>query len=309
MKIVVTGGAGFIGSHLVERLLAGGHEVQVIDNLATGRRANVPRGAHLHECDIHARETGRVLEQFRPQAVAHLAAQSSVKVSTADPVHDLEINGGGTLAVASLCVEYGVAKLVYVSTGGAIYGDPESLPVREDHPLRPTSPYAVSKRVGEVYVEMVGRTAGLDYTNLRLANAYGPRQDPYGEAGVVAIFTGRMLAGEPCTIDGDGEQEKDYVYVGDLSRAIELALGRGSGLAMNIGTGRGTSVNSIFAALQKATGTDLSPVHGPPRPGDVRRVWLDSSLARAELGWEPEVGLEEGLQLTVDWFRASSGRG
>ncbi len=305
MRILVTGGAGFIGSHVVEAYLAGGHEVRVVDNLATGRRANVNPAARLHETDIHARETEKIFDEFRPQVVNHLAAQASVKLSTGDPVFDLEVNGGGTARIALLCARYGVQKLVYSSTGGALYGDPERVPVDESHPIRPLSPYGLSKRVGELYLDLIHRTHGLQYTILRYANAYGPRQDPHGEAGVVAIFTAKMLRGEQCTIDGDGEQQKDYVYVGDIARANVVALSRGAGLAINIGTGRGTSVNEVFASLQAATGDATPPSHGPPRPGDVRQIWLDGSLARRELGWQPEVSLDAGIATTVDWFRAN----
>ncbi len=306
MKVLVTGGAGFIGSHLVDALLASGHEVQVIDNLATGWRANVPKAAVLHECDIHARESARVFEAFQPEVVFHLAAQSSVKVSTTDPVHDLEVNGGGTAAIAALCVQFGVRKLVYFSTGGALYGDPEVIPVPESHPIAPLSPYGLSKRVGELYLELFARTSGLEFTILRPANVFGPRQDPLGEAGVVAIFAGRMLAGEPCTIDGDGEQTKDYLYVSDVVDAALAAVERGSGLALNIGAGKGISVNAIFAALRAATGATAEPAYGPPRPGDVRHIALESARARELLGWQPRVPFDEGIRRTVDYIRAAS---
>jgi UDP-glucose 4-epimerase len=299
MRILVTGGAGFIGSHIVEAYVAEGHEVQVVDNLATGRRSNVPAGITLNEIDIHSRELERVFESFKPEIVNHLAAQASVKVSTGDPVFDLEVNGGGTARIAALCVANGVRKLIYSSTGGALYGDPDFVPVPETHPIRALSPYGTSKRVGEMYIDLQARTAGLDYTILRYANAYGPRQDPHGEAGVVAIFTGRMLAGETCVIDGDGEQAKDYVYVGDIARANVFALTKGSGHAINIGTGKGTTVNAIFEALQKATGSTVPPVHGPARPGDVRSIWLDSTLAGELLGWKHEVEIDDGIARTV----------
>ena len=299
MRILVTGGAGFIGSHVVEAYLAAGHEVRVVDNLATGRRANVPAAARLYEVDIHAREFERVLADVKPDVVNHHAAQASVKVSTTDVVFDLEMNGAGTARVADLCVLHGVRKLIYASTGGALYGDPDSVPVPESHPIRPLSNYGLSKRVGELYVDLMARTRGLNATILRYANAYGPRQDPSGEAGVVAIFTGQMLAGEPCTIDGDGEQMKDYVYVGDIARANVAALAAGDGLAINIGTGQGTSVNEIFATLQRATGSSTPARHGPPRAGDVRNIWLDASLAREVLGWAPAVDFAAGVALTV----------
>ncbi len=301
----MTGGAGFIGSHVVDAYVAAGHEVRVIDNLATGRRANVNAKARLHETDIHSIETEKVFAEYGPEIVNHHAAQASVKLSAADPQHDLEVNGGGTARIAFLAAKHGARKVIYSSTGGALYGDPERVPVDEEHPIRPLSAYGLSKRVGELYLDLAGRTQGLAYTILRYANAYGPRQDPHGEAGVVAIFTGKMLRGEPCTIDGDGEQEKDYVYVGDIARANVIALEKGEGEAFNIGTGRGTSVNAIFTALQRATSDTTPPLHGPPRPGDVRRIWLDSSRAARVLGWAPEVGLDEGIAQTVEWFRAN----
>lgn len=299
MRILVTGGAGFIGSHIVEAYLAAGHDVHVIDSLVTGRRENVPAGAVLHEVDIRSDDVDAVFRAFHPEVVNHLAAQASVKVSTSQPLLDLEINGGGTMHMATLAANHGVRKFIYSSTGGALYGDPDFVPVPETHPIRPLSPYGQSKRVGELYLELVARTKGLKYTILRYANAYGPRQDPHGEAGVCAIFTGLMLEGQPCTIDGDGEQLKDYVYVGDIARANLLALERGTGHALNIGTGKGTSVNAIFTALQQATGSTTPARYGPPRPGDVRNIWLDSALALQELGWQHEIGFEEGIGLTV----------
>lgn len=303
MRILVTGGAGFIGSHVVEGYLAEGHEVAVVDNLSTGRRANVPRAATLYEVDIHAREMERIFADFRPEIVNHHAAQSSVKVSTEDPVHDMEVNGAGTARIVQLAARYGVRKLIYASSGGTVYGQPETLPVPEHHPIRPLSPYGVSKYAGELYVEWAGRTFGLDYTILRYGNAYGPRQDPSGEAGVVAIFLGRMLRGQPCIIDGDGLQEKDYLYVGDIVRANILALDRGSQAVLNIGTGRGTSVLEIFRAVEAAVAATGAYEHGPPRPGDVRAVWLDVSRAAELLGWRAEVSLEDGIARTAAWFK------
>ena len=303
MRILVTGGAGFIGSHIVEAYLAEGHEVRVIDNLATGRRSNVPRGATLHEVDIHARELDGIFADFKPEVVNHLAAQSSVKVSAGDPVFDLEVNGGGTARIAQLAAAHGARKLIYASSGGTVYGNPESLPVTEAHPIAPVSNYGASKFAGEIYVELTGRTQGLDYTILRYGNAYGPRQDPHGEAGVVAIFTGLMLKGAQCTIDGDGDQKKDYLYVGDIATANIVALESGSGEAYNIGTGEGITVNHIWQTLSDATGNTAEARYGPPRPGDVRNFWLDFGKARAELGWAPRVSFEEGIRLTVESFR------
>ena len=303
MRILVSGGAGFIGSHIVEAYLAAGHEVAVVDNLATGRRANVARGATLHEVDLHARELERIFAEFRPEVVNHHAAQASVKVGNADPVHDLEVNGGGTARLLQLCVENGVRKVIYSSSGGTVYGEPRSLPVAEDHPIAPRSNYGTSKYVGELYVQLAARTAGIDYTIFRYGNAFGPRQDPHGEAGVIAIFTGLMLAGQPCTIDGDGEQKKDYLYVGDIAGANVLALDGGSGLVANIGTGVGITVNHIFQVLAQATENTIAARYGPPRAGDVRNFWLDCALAKRELGWEPDVSFEEGVRLTVESLR------
>lgn len=302
MRILVTGGAGFIGSHIVEAYLAEGHEVAVVDNLSTGRRANVDRRAALHEVDIHSRELEAIFAGFKPEVVNHHAAQASVKVGQADPVHDLEVNGAGTARVAQLAVAHGARKLIYASSGGTVYGEPQTLPVTEDHPIAPRSNYGTSKYVGELYVQLAARTADIEFTIFRYGNAFGPRQDPHGEAGVVAIFTGLMLAGEPCTIDGDGEQKKDYLYVGDIARANVLALASGNGLVANIGTGQGTTVNHIYRVLSAEIGNTIPARNGPPRPGDVRNFWLDCSRARAELGWEPLVSFEEGIRLTVASF-------
>lgn len=302
MRILVTGGAGFIGSHIVEAYLAEGHEVAVVDNLATGRRSNVDRRATLHEVDIHSRELESIFASFKPEVVNHHAAQASVKVGQTDPVHDLEVNGGGTARVVQLAVAHGARKIIYASSGGTVYGEPRALPVTEGHAIAPRSNYGTSKYVGELYVQLAARTAEIEYTIFRYGNAYGPRQDPHGEAGVVAIFTGLMRAGEPCTIDGDGEQKKDYLYVGDIARVNVLALTRGSGLVANIGTGQGTTVNHIYRVLSAEIGNTIPARTGPPRPGDVRNFWLDCSRARAELGWEPRVTFEEGIRLTVASF-------
>jgi UDP-glucose 4-epimerase len=303
MRILVTGGAGFIGSHLVDAYLAEGHEVAVVDNLATGRRANVARGARLYEVDLHARELERIFAEFQPEVVNHHAAQASVKVGNADPVHDLEVNGGGTARLMQLAVANGVRKVIYASSGGTVYGEPQSLPVTEQHPIAPRSNYGTSKFVGELYVELAARTAGIDYTIFRYGNAFGPRQDPLGEAGVIAIFTGLMLGGSQCTIDGDGEQKKDYIYISDIARANVLALTAGNGLVANIGSGEGVTVNHIFATLSEAVGNTTEPRHGPPRPGDVRNFWLDASRAKEALGWSPLTTFEEGVRLTVESFR------
>lgn len=305
MRVALTGGAGFIGSHVAEAYLQAGHEVVAFDNLSAGLRANVPEGVRLHEVDVHSREFERRLRELQPDVINHHAAQSSVKVSTGDPVRDLEANGGATARIAALAVDIGVRKVIYAASGGTVYGNPIALPTPETHPARPESPYGLSKWVGEQYLHLFHRQYGLDYTILRYGNAFGPRQDPYGESGVVAIFVARLIAGSTCTIDGDGEQKKDYLYVGDVARANLLALDRGSAGTYNIGSGAGTSVNQLYAALQRATGSTKPPHHGPPRPGDVRNFWLDCTLAREELGWEPTTSLAEGIGLTVDAMRAA----
>jgi UDP-glucose 4-epimerase len=299
MRIALTGGAGFVGSHIAEAYLAAGHQVVVFDNLSTGRRANVPRGATLHEVDLHSRQFERLLREFRPDVVNHQAAQASVKVSTGDPVRDLEANGGGTARVVALSADLGVRKLIYASSGGTVYGEPARLPLAEDDAIQPSSPYGLSKWVGEQYVRLYHRQRGLDFTILRYSNVFGPRQDPYGESGVIAIFAAKLMAGTPCSIDGDGEQRKDYVYVADVARANVLALEAGSASTCNIGSGVGTSVNEIYRILLQATGANAPSRHGPPRAGDVRNFWLDCSLAASRLGWAPKVGLEEGIRLTV----------
>lgn len=303
MRILVTGGAGFIGSHLAEAYLAAGHDVAVVDNLATGRRSNVPREAKLYEVDLHARELERIFKEFAPEVVNHHAAQASVKVGNADPVHDLEVNGGGTARLIQLAVANGVRKVIYASSGGTVYGEPESLPVTEEHAIAPRSNYGTSKYVGELYVQLAARTAGIEYTIFRYGNAYGPRQDPHGEAGVIAIFTGLMLNGDQCTIDGDGEQKKDYIYVGDIASANVAALTAGNGLVANIGTGEGITVNHIYRTLSDAIGNTVEPRFGPPRPGDVRNFWLDCSRAKAALGWAPAVTFEDGVARTVASYR------
>ncbi len=305
MRILITGGAGFIGSHVADAFVALGHEVIVVDNLSTGSRGNVPAAAQFVEADITEDGIADVFERYQPEVVDHFAAQASVKVSTTNPIFDLTVNGGGTARIAELCARHRVRKLIYASTGGALYGNPEIWPVTEEHPIKPLSPYGLSKRVGELYIDFYRRQAGLNATILRYANAFGPRQDPNGEAGVVAIFSGQLLRGDQCTIDGDGEQKKDYVYVADIARANVLALDHGDGEAFNIGTGRGTTVNTIFQTLKAVTGSRAEARYGPARAGDVRDIWLEYARAKQELGWEPTVSFEEGLRLTVEAMRAA----
>ncbi len=307
-RILVTGGAGFIGSHVVDLLLERGHEVAVVDNLSTGRRENVNPQADFFLVDIGSPDLATVFDAVRPQAVVHLAAQASVPASVADPARDAAVNILGSVNLLQQSVRVGVDKFVYVSTGGALYGEPQYLPCDENHPIMPLSPYGVSKHTVEHYLYFYRQVHGLAYTVLRLANVYGPRQDPFGEAGVVAIFTQRMLDGEQVVIYGSGEQERDFVFVVDCARAALLALSRGDGEAYNIGCGQGTTINALFAMMKSITGYAREPRYDPPRPGDVFRSFLNADKARRELGWEPSVSLEEGLRHTVAHFRQSGHR-
>jgi UDP-glucose 4-epimerase len=304
MKVLVTGGAGFVGSHVVDRLLRAGHDVVVVDNLATGKRGSLNSEACFYEADIRdADALARILDTERPEIVSHQAAQASVNVSMADPVRDAQANVLGSLNVLEACRRHGVRKLIYAGTGGAAVGEPKYLPVDEDHPVEPLSPYGASKHAVEHYCSLYRANWGLDTTILRYANVYGPRQDPLGEAGVIAIFTGRMLGdGEP-VVNGTGEQERDYVYVGDVAEANLLALERGGGGMYHLGTGVGTSVNTIFDHLAELTGYARPRKHGPALSGEVFRIFLSIDRARRDLGWMPRVSLEEGLRITVESFR------
>ena len=307
-NVLVTGGAGFIGSNLIRRLLELGKSVVVVDNLSTGKVENLVEGVLFYQHDITDVEMmDRIFKLHRPSHVFHLAAQASVPRSVKDPVFDASVNILGSLNILNLSVEYGVKKVIFSSTGGAIYGDGVSrIPTPETETPYPFSPYGIAKLSVEHYLRFFKEEHGLDYTSLRYGNVYGPRQDPFGEAGVVAIFTKRMLEGDEVVINGDGEYIRDYVYVEDVVEANVLAVERGSGEILNIGTGRGTSVNELFEILKGITGYSRDPVHGPPRPGDLRKSILDPSKAERVLGWKPRTSLEEGLKKTVEWFKSSS---
>lgn len=300
---LVTGGAGFIGSHVVDLLIENGYPVVVVDNLSTGHVDNVHRLAKFYEVDIRSASLTDVFAAERPGFVVHLAAQVSVNHSVAEPIEDADLNILGTLNLLQECVRSGVRKMVYISTGGALYGEPQYLPCDEAHPIHPLSPYGASKHTVEHYLYLYRHNYGLDATTLRLANVYGPRQDPLGEAGVVAIFTYQMLRDEQAVIYGNGEQERDFCYVGDCARAAVLALSRGSGEAYNIGSGEGTTINRLFAVMKSLTGYTREAQYDPPRTGDVFRSYLDARKAHDELGWQPTVGLEEGLTRTIAHFR------
>ncbi|MGC8781801.1 MAG: NAD-dependent epimerase/dehydratase family protein [Anaerolineae bacterium] len=303
-RVLVTGGAGFIGSHIVDALIAAGHTVAVVDNLVKGKRENVHPAARFYPVDIRdARALGEVFAAERPQAVIHQAALADVRESLRDPVGYAEVNVIGTLNLLEAGRTVGtVRKFIFASTGGALYGNPAELPATEACPLGPLDPYGASKLACEYYIATYRHNYGLEYCLLRYANVYGPRQDAEGEGGVVAIFSARMLAGQPTIIHGDGLQTRDFVYVGDVAAANVLALSRGQGV-YNIGTGVPTDVNTIFRKLAGLTGYTLPEVHGPPKPGEVRHSYLDAGKARVELGWTPAVDLAAGLERTVAFFR------
>lgn len=304
MRILVTGGAGFIGSHVLDAYLAAGHEVLVVDNLATGDRGNVSALATFRQADIRDSEMDAVFADFRPEVVNHHAAQASVPVSVADPAEDASINVLGSINLLQLSVRHGVRKVIFASTGGAIYGDPDTVPCDENTPTRPLSPYGAAKAAAELYIGTYHRTYGLDFSVLRYGNVYGPRMHMRAQEGlVVGIFASRMLRGEPVTVDWTGEQTRDFVYAGDCATANVLALDRGSGNTYNIGTGRETSINRVFELVAGITGYRSPPRRGPARDGDVYRIVLDASLAAAELGWRRQVSLEDGLVRTVEFFR------
>jgi len=311
MRAVVTGGAGFIGSTLVDRLLAEGHFVTVIDNLATGRLSNL-EGARasgdrfsMVELDVRSSEIAETVAAAAPEVVFHLAAQADVRVSVERPVFDAEVNVIGGLNVIEAARAAGARKVVVASSGGTIYGDPapEDLPVDEQHSQHPISPYGVAKKVIDDYLYAFRFLHGLNYTSLALANVYGPRQDPHGEAGVVAIFAGRLLSGEGCRIFGDGEQTRDFVYVNDVVDAFVRAADRGDGVLCNIGTGVETSVNHLYRAMADAAGVDASASYEPARAGELARSALNPGFAEKQLGWTPQTSLVDGSRATLEWFR------
>jgi UDP-glucose 4-epimerase len=305
VKVLVTGGAGFIGSNLVDRLLAEGHQVVVVDNLSTGKRENLNPAARFYEMDIQDPQLAEVFARERPEVVNHHAAQMDVRRAVEDPVFDARVNVLGLINVLENCVRNQVRKVIFISSGGAVYGEPERLPADENHPIRPITPYGITKYTGEKYCYFYRVVHQLDYTVLRYGNVYGPRQDPHGEAGVVAIFLGTLARGETPTVFRypDGEMERDYVFVGDVVEANLAALTRGSGAELNIGTGRGTSVSELLAAVQRTMGTDIEPRYGAARPGEIRQTYLSIERAERLLGWRPKTNLEQGLWETAEWFR------
>lgn len=306
MKILVTGGAGFIGSHIVDALIARGHRVIVVDNFSTGKKENLNPKARFYKVDIRDKNLENVFKKEKPDFVCHTAAHIDLRQSVRDPIFDAENNIIGSLCVLQNCVKYKIKKIIFSSTGGALYGDAKIIPTPESYPAMPLSPYGVAKLSVENYLHYYFKTFGLSYIALRYANVYGPRQDARGEAGVVAIFTGKIISGKQPTIFGDGRKTRDYVFVRDVVRANVLALGSRRCGFYNVGTGVETNVNQIFRNLVKITGVKISEVHGPELPGEQKRSCLNFSKIKRELGWKPTVKFDDGLRKTVEWFRKKS---
>jgi len=306
--VCVTGGAGFIGSHVAEALVAAGHRVLIVDDLSSGRKENIPAGAEFHQLDIRSRQAAMLLERAGVEVLVHHAAQMDVRRSVADPCFDAEVNVVGTLNLLEAGRRGGVGQVVFASTGGAIYGEQKSFPADEDHPLRPLSPYGVAKLAVERYLWFYHVEYGLDVTALRYANVYGPRQNPHGEAGVVAIFLDRLLAGVQPVINGDGLQTRDYVYVGDIARANLAALGTTGYRVYNVGTGIETDVVTLYRSLADAVGVSGPPRHGEAKAGEQRRSSICAARLRMELGVTVDTALAQGVPATASWFAARARR-
>lgn len=303
MKVLVTGGAGFIGSHIADRLLADGHQVIVLDDLSTGHVEQVPAKARFYQMELGSPWLSELFKIERPDAVVHQAAQASVRNSVQDPVFDAGVNVLGTVALLQASVKHDVRRFLFASTGGAIYGDTAQTPTPEDAPAVPVSPYGAAKLASEVYLRTFNALYGLSFAALRYANVYGPRQDPHGEAGVVAIFAQRLLSGAPARINGDGKQTRDFVYVGDVADANARALVSDAVGSFNVGTGIETDINRIFALLRDRAGSQQQEMHGPPLPGEQRRSVVDAAKIGRTMGWRPRTSLEAGLSETVQFFR------
>jgi len=301
MKALVTGGAGFIGSHVADALLAAGHTVHIIDNMSGGKPENVPSDAVLHEVDIRSSEASEICRREGFEVIFHHAAQMDVRKSVADPAFDAEVNIIGFLSLME-AARGSLRKIVFASTGGAIYGEPDYTPQDESHPVRPLSPYGITKLATEKYLFFYKESYGIDYVALRYGNVYGPRQNPHGEAGVVAIFAQRMLRGEDAWINGSGRQTRDYVYVGDVVRANMAALAYDKSGIFNVGTGIETDVNYLFRTVRTLTNSDIEERHAEAKPGEQMRSVLGCDLAASTLGWEPKMPIADGLRETVAWF-------
>ncbi len=302
-KILVTGGAGFIGSNLVDELIKKGFSVVVIDDLSFGKRKYLNKRAKFYKLGVESGKLGEIFKKEKPQIVFHLAAQKDVRKSVADPVFDAQINILGSLNLLENCLKYKVKKVIFTSTGGAIYGDTKKVPTSEDHPEWPVSPYGVAKLSIDKYLHYYHEVRGLNYVCLRLANVYGPRQDAEGEAGVIAIFISKLLKGKQLIINGDGKQTRDYVYVDDIVRACLLSLRNKIIGVYNIGTSKETSVNQLFKKLVRIGKFKTEEKHGPAMPGEQMRSNLSYKKAKKEMGWQPKVSLDEGLEKTIEWFR------
>jgi len=303
MKILVTGGAGFIASHIVDAYLQEGHDVAILDNLSSGREVNVNPRAEFFKVDIQDERVAEIFAEQQFDVVNHHAAQMDVRRSVADPQFDARTNVLGTLNLLENCVRNKVGKFIFASTGGAVYGEQETFPASEEHPTWPLSPYGITKLTCEKYLYYYEQVYGLQHVILRYANVYGPRQNPHGEAGVVAIFIQKLFAGEEPVINGDGKQTRDYVYVSDLVRMNKIALDLKKSDIFNVGTSHETDVNTIFEHLNRFTGADIQENHGPAKLGEQLRSCLSFAKAEAKLGWRPEVDLETGLQSTVNFFK------
>lgn len=306
MKVLVTGGAGFIGSRLSDALLGRGDPVVIVDNLSTGKKENVPARATFHPADLRdAAALEAVFSREKPDLVSHHAAQTDVRRSMEDPANDAQVNVLGTVNLLRLCVQHRVKKVVFASSS-AVYPEPESVPVREDHPIRPISAYGLTKQVGEQYLRLYQDAYGLAFTAFRYGNVYGPRQDPKGEAGVVAIFCSQILAGIQPTLFGDGKKTRDYIYVEDVVSANLQALdGAGDGEVFNLGWGREVTDFEVFDTVRKALGKSVEPRYSSKRPGELDRIALDSNKARAQLRWTPRVPFEEGIHRAAEYYRQS----
>ena len=313
MRVLVTGGAGFIGSALVDQLVRSGDQVLVIDNFSTGSEKNLEDAKNasaedlvVENCDIRNPETTKLIADYKPSVIFHLAAQVDVRASVEDPLTDLETNLVGLIRVLEGGRKAKTRKIIFASSGGTIYGEPEAkqLPLNEDTPWSPLSPYGVSKLAGGLYINTYSSLHGLEGTTLALANVYGPRQDPHGEAGVVAIFAGKLLEGEPCTIYGTGTQTRDFVYVEDVASAFMASIEKGDGKLLNIGTGTETSIQHLYKEMALAVGIDSAPERGTERSGEIERSSLDPSLAEKILGWKPKTSLRDGIHSTLKWFES-----
>jgi UDP-glucose 4-epimerase len=308
VKVLVTGGAGFIGSHIVDALIEQGYQVVVVDNLATGFLENINPGARFYKMSISDAELTNIFEQERPEIVSLQAAQMVIAKSVDEPIFDAQENILGSLNVILNCTRFGVKRIIYASSGGAIYGEPQYLPVDEIHPINPLSQYGISKHTVEHYLYLYGLQYRLNYVVLRYPNVYGPRQNPDGEAGVVAIFAGQMLRGEEPTIFGSGDKTRDYTHVSDVVAANLLAMERGNNAIYNIGTGVETSDREMFDTLAKVLGYSGNPIYAPVRTGEIYRICLDATKAQKELGWQARLSLEEGLVQTVSYYQAHFGQ-